>query len=225
MIELDVRRGHGPGGPELQVEAVFPLREGPWEVALPCWRPGRYELANFAQYVLSMEALVADGEWVRLRKASLHRWQVPDGVARFRWRFHAGILNAGSTYVGEEVLYLNQVNWVLFDPDRLGLGYRMVLSDVPEGWEVNSLSSICQQNPKTLKLSERLPFINYLETSGITKNVITETLLLTEKEQLPSRAKKFVSKNEIIEIGPNDVWIVPNHRLSNDIVFRQFWNQ
>ena len=136
MIELDVRRGHGPGGPELRVEAVFPLREGPWEVALPCWRPGRYELGNFAQYVLSMEGLGADGEWVRLRKASLHRWQVPDGVARFRWRFHAGILNAGSTYVGEEVLYLNPVNWVLFDPDRLGLGYRLVLSDVPEGWEV-----------------------------------------------------------------------------------------
>ena len=136
MISLELRRGRGPGGPELHADATFPARDGAWELALPCWRPGRYELGNFAQYLLALEALADDGTWHRLPKSALHRWSVAPGLRRFRWRFHAGILNAGSTCLGADLFYINPVNCILFDPERPGLSYSLALPDIPASWDV-----------------------------------------------------------------------------------------
>ena len=41
----------------LHFKATFPPREGSWNLQLPTWRPGRYELGNFAQYVMWVEGV------------------------------------------------------------------------------------------------------------------------------------------------------------------------
>jgi predicted metalloprotease with PDZ domain len=121
----------------LAFEAEFPNQSKAWEIQLPTWRPGRYELGDFAQYLTKMVG-VAEGnqEEVNLEKVDLHRWTVPAGVSKLRWVFHAEILNAGSTYVSEELQYVNPVNCMVYDPERESLGYEITLSDVPENWDL-----------------------------------------------------------------------------------------
>ena len=71
-IALSIRRLLD-GAPRIELTAVFPTREA-FDVQLPTWRPGRYELGQFAQYVYAMEGQAADGTWNALNKTSLHTW-------------------------------------------------------------------------------------------------------------------------------------------------------
>ena len=122
------------GAPRIELTATFPTDEA-FDAQLPVWRPGRYQVQNFAQFIYSMQGLVA-GEWQALRKTALHRWQVPENTEAVRWVFHANTFNAGSTGVGEDVLYVNPVNCFLYHPDHEDWGYRVVLDDVPADWSV-----------------------------------------------------------------------------------------
>ena len=63
----------------IHFSATFPEREGAWTLQLPTWRPGRYELGNFAQYVLWVEGMDGQGQRMRLVKQDLH---VQDTVDR-----------------------------------------------------------------------------------------------------------------------------------------------
>lgn len=122
------------GTPRIELTATFPTREA-FEAQLPVWRPGRYEVQNFAQFIYSMEGRVA-GQWQPLRKTSLHTWLVPENTEAVRWVFYANTFNAGSTGVSDDVLYVNPVNCFLYHPDHMDWGYRVALDDVPEEWSV-----------------------------------------------------------------------------------------
>ena len=114
----------------LQFEAQFPDTGQAWNLQLPTWRPGRYELGNFAQYLMDVSGVTADGQAARLPKRGLHSWRVAEGVTTVRWTFHADILNAGSTCVEEDLYYVNPVNCFMYDVDRQGLAYEIRLEDL-----------------------------------------------------------------------------------------------
>ena len=124
----------------LHFRANFPESADAWSLQLPTWRPGRYELGNFAQYIMRVEGLHSDGTRLTLAKSSLHTWIVPAGVRDVEWVFHADILNAGSTCVEADLYYVNPVNCFMYDLDRQDLPYEIVLEDLrldPEmegGW-------------------------------------------------------------------------------------------
>jgi len=119
--------------PILHAEAVFPMA-GPFELQLPTWRPGRYELGQFAQFILRMEGMTSDGSWKSLTKSDLHRWIMEPGMSRVRWSFQADILNAGSTCIEPGLLYVNPVNCILYQPDHMDWGYDITLLDIPQQW-------------------------------------------------------------------------------------------
>ena len=115
---------------KLHFDATFPASSEPWTLQLPTWRPGRYELANFAQYVMWVKGVAADGTETRLSKADLHSWHVPAGVNRVSWLFHADILNAGSTCVESDLFYVNPVNCFMYDVSRPELPFEIRLADL-----------------------------------------------------------------------------------------------
>tara|TARA_B110000444_G_scaffold259903_1_gene305148 strand:+ start:2519 stop:3976 length:1458 start_codon:yes stop_codon:yes gene_type:complete len=133
------------GRAALRFEADFPLTVQQdseeitgqdWEIQLPTWRPGRYELGNFAQYILKMVGVDPIGNEVVLQKVNLHRWKVPAGISKIVWDFQADILNAGSTYISTDLQYVNPVNCFIYDPTREYLPYIIYLSDIPENWDI-----------------------------------------------------------------------------------------
>ena len=132
-----------PGRAALRFEADFPLNSGmeggkDWEIQLPTWRPGRYELGDFAQYILKMVGVDQGGNEVVLPKVNLHRWRVPSGISKIVWHFQADILNAGSTYISPDLQYVNPVNCFIYDPARAHLPYTIHLTDIPSNWDVGT---------------------------------------------------------------------------------------
>ncbi len=73
-------------------------------------------------------------------------------------------------------------------------------------WTWTKVGKICKTNLSSYSLLEQWPFVNYLETKGITEGRIIETqhIVLTEKD-LPSRARRKVSKDDIVysTVRPN----------------------
>ena len=122
------------GTPRIELTAQFPTAEA-FDAQLAVWRPGRYEVQNFAQFVYRMEACV-DGAWSAMHKTSLHTWHVPENTEAVRWVFFADSFNAGSTGAADDVLYINPVNCLLYHPQHLDWEYRIELADVPADWTV-----------------------------------------------------------------------------------------
>lgn len=123
----------------LDLHAVFPtFSEDHLELQLPAWRPGRYQLGNFAQNIQRFRAEKKDGTQLPCHKVSKDRWKIDcqgESEVVVRYNFHAAELNAGSTWVDDRQIYVNPVNCFLYIPQRQNLGYRIELK-VPAHYQV-----------------------------------------------------------------------------------------
>ncbi|MEW6468289.1 MAG: M61 family peptidase [Bacteroidota bacterium] len=107
-------------------------------VQLPSWRPGRYELGNFAKNVQKWAAYDEQGNALAFRKVSKDCWKVQTrGVKELhiRYNYYAAELNAGSSFLDETQLYVNPVNCCVFIPDRIGEACTLELA-LPESYKV-----------------------------------------------------------------------------------------
>ena len=111
----------------------------PLELQLPAWRPGRYELQNFAQKL--QKVAVADastGEPLPYRKLTKDRWEVPNAAGRtvrVRYNFYAHQMDAGGSWLDETQLYLNPVQALMYAEGRQLEPCELTLA-LPEGWQV-----------------------------------------------------------------------------------------
>ena len=134
------------------------------EIRLPLWRPGRYELGNFAKNIMSIHAHAKNGKALKLVKTSIHSWMLEtEGEQEYEisYRYYAAVLNAGSTWLHEDQLYVNPVNCCLYLPERMDEPCALTL-DVPNNYQI----AIDQKeiSPRTYRFSnfDRLadtPFI------------------------------------------------------------------
>lgn len=125
----------------LYLQAEFPS-EGlaHLQVQLPTWRPGRYELGNFAKNVQSLHAFTPSNEPLKCKKLSKDVWEiacVSSQTVIIRYTYHAAELNGGSTWVGNDLLYVNPVNCFLFRPDRPDARFDIHLQ-TPQDWQLAS---------------------------------------------------------------------------------------
>lgn len=107
----------------LTIEVTFSnLASGRLEVQLPAWRPGRYELQNFAKNIQSFEAFGTNGQPLGLEKLTKDRWQIqaaqqPEITIRYRYFAHQS--DAGGSFVDKNLLYVNPVNCCLYTDEQL----------------------------------------------------------------------------------------------------------
>lgn len=83
---------------------------------LPAWRPGRYELQNFAQKIQRFQVVHAGNQPVRFKKETKDRWQIDcEGLTELevRYNFYAYQMDAGGSWLDEAQLYLNGINCLL----------------------------------------------------------------------------------------------------------------
>ena len=108
------------------------------EIQLPSWRPGRYELGNFAKNVRNFRAYDADGRELKSEKITKDKWKISSkGSAKIsvRYEYYASDLNAGSTFTDENQLYVNPVNCLVYVPEKINEACRVELN-VSEKWKV-----------------------------------------------------------------------------------------
>ena len=96
-------------------------------LCLAAWRPGRYELGNFSKNIKSWN--VQNGNVnLAFRKINKDCWEVDcDGCDEITltYQYYAVELNAGSSYLDTEQLYINPVNCFFYVEDGLELPYQL----------------------------------------------------------------------------------------------------
>jgi predicted metalloprotease with PDZ domain len=88
---------------------------------LPAWRPGRYELGNFAKNVKGFMAYNEQNKPIAFKKTSKDLWQIDTdncNSIKVHYQYYANELNAGSTFLNEEQLYVNPVNCLMYQSGK-----------------------------------------------------------------------------------------------------------
>jgi predicted metalloprotease with PDZ domain len=86
-------------------------------IQLASWRPGRYELGNFAKNVKGLKVFNENGKLLVANKINKDTWKIETENAKritVEYQFYAPDLNAGSTYLSKDQLYVNPVNCCLW---------------------------------------------------------------------------------------------------------------
>ncbi|MBJ6119816.1 M61 family metallopeptidase [Pontibacter sp. BT310] len=104
---------------------------------LPAWRPGRYELQHFAQKLNQVTA-TAHGATIATRKITKDRWQVEtDGAETItiNYSFYARQMDAGGSWLDEQMLYLNPINCLMAVEGRQHEPCEVTVT-IPENWQI-----------------------------------------------------------------------------------------
>ena len=95
---------------------------------LPSWRPGRYELGNFAKNIKDFNVVDSENNKVRFSKKTKDLWEVDcqkTDLFTVSYSYYASELNAGSTYLDQNQLYINPVNCMLYNSQDIDLEYEI----------------------------------------------------------------------------------------------------
>ncbi|MDF7814672.1 PDZ domain-containing protein [Hymenobacter sp. YC55] len=139
----------------VQMQMTFEVpKEGPetLELQLPAWRPGRYELQNFAQKIQRVEIIdAASQEVLPSRKLTKDRWEVTGALGRtvqVHYNFYAHQMDAGGSWLDETQLYLNPVQGFMYIEGRQQEPCQVQLQ-LPDGWQL--ACGLPQSGPNTLQ--------------------------------------------------------------------------
>ena len=120
------------GSKFLEIELLVDnVKENKVFLRLPSWRPGRYELANFAKNIQHFEVQSMDGNTLDSFKKSKDQWEVvTKGISKFKviYNYYSNELNAGSTWIDEAQMYVNPVNCCLYVVGREGESIKVFLN-------------------------------------------------------------------------------------------------
>jgi len=84
---------------------------------LPSWRPGRYEIANFAKNILNISAVGNKNKELSYEKISKDSWEVGcsnEKIVTINYQYYAFVMDAGNSWLDEEQLYLNFINCAIY---------------------------------------------------------------------------------------------------------------
>lgn len=115
---------------------------------LPVWRPGRYILQNYAANVREWSASNAAGEELRIWKDGKSSWRVDAAAGQevsVRYRFFAGLLDAGSSYLDEEEAYFNGTNLFMMVEGLRQEECSLTIA-APEGWRIETQLPLSDTN-------------------------------------------------------------------------------
>jgi predicted metalloprotease with PDZ domain len=100
------------------------------DIWLPDWRPGRYELGNFARNVVGLEVRNSDGEPLQYTKINRSCWRVhapKNSRIHFHYSYFANQADGGSCYVDEQLFYVNPVHCCVYTEHSRGQACSVLL--------------------------------------------------------------------------------------------------
>lgn len=122
----------------IQFEMIFPKDLGnEVRLQLPAWRPGRYELGNFARNIRDFKVMNLQDGIMSFEKGSKDLWIVKNPrneSFKISYSYYSNVLNAGSTYLDDSQLYINPVN-CMFYLNSNEIAYRLSF-EIPEDYEI-----------------------------------------------------------------------------------------
>jgi predicted metalloprotease with PDZ domain len=122
----------------IDIEFVANVNKEETLVQLPAWRPGRYELGNFAKNIQKWAAFDNKGNALKSQKITKDCWKIQTkGVSEIyiKYNYYAADLNAGSTFLDTQQLYMNPVNCCVYIFEQLNEACEMELQ-LPEDYKL-----------------------------------------------------------------------------------------
>lgn len=120
---------------DMQIDAVA---SDTLQLQLPAWRPGRYELGNFAKNVKRVDVFNEKGEALNFIKLNKDLWQLDTkGVSsvKISYSYYAAELNAGACFADVSQMYVNPVHCCLYVVGRTMEEHCMEVK-VPENYKI-----------------------------------------------------------------------------------------
>jgi len=123
----------------IQVKTFIPTQEKDiLHLQLPAWRPGRYELQNFAQKIQRFSVTDTNQNQVPFKKKTKDCWEVntvgfTDIIVQYN--FYAHQMDAGGSWIDETQLYVNPINLFLQVISQEEATCEVVL-EIPENWQI-----------------------------------------------------------------------------------------
>ncbi|UZR95851.1 M61 family metallopeptidase [Chondrinema litorale] len=118
---------------------------------LPSWRPGRYELQNFAKNVRDFIANDVEGNTLSYLKTNKDTWIVNtesvDEIS-INYSYYARQMDAGGTWVDDSQWYINWITCAMLADESFNETHQVEL-DIPSSWQV--AGSLEKVNSNTLK--------------------------------------------------------------------------
>lgn len=114
---------------------------------LAAWRPGRYELLNFAQKIRGFEVFFKEKK-VSWKKNTKDLWQfesVNEGVYEIHYEFYTNQMDAGGSWSDESQLYLNFSNFIFEISDRKNTPIEVTI-DLPQNYLIATALASCGNN-------------------------------------------------------------------------------
>lgn len=108
------------------------------QLQLPAWRPGRYELGNFAKNIKCVTAFDLKGNECTIAKNTKDHWTVnTKGVNEITisYSYYAFELNAGACFADENQLYVNPVHLCMYVPGRTEESHSVELH-IPDNYRI-----------------------------------------------------------------------------------------
>ena len=105
-------------------------------VQFPTWRPGRYQLADFAKNVNNFSISDERGKTLAYEKIDKSSWEVNTSKVdkiQIKYKFYAAEINAGSTFLDESQLYVNPVNCCAYIKENENEEHEVELN-IPSNW-------------------------------------------------------------------------------------------
>jgi predicted metalloprotease with PDZ domain len=129
-----------PNQQYIQIKATFEELGNTTIIRLPSWRPGRYELGNFAKNVKGFKVYNDQNKRIDAPKILKDAWEIDTKDTKFirvEYSYYAFELNSGSTFLSKEQLYVNPVNCCVFSESHADQPTALALN-IPANWKVAS---------------------------------------------------------------------------------------
>ena len=130
----------------IKIKVQFPVDENKTIIHLPSWRPGRYELGNFAKNIKNFKVFNDQNKAVNFHKINKDSWEISSNETKYikiEYQYYANELNAGSSYFDEQQLYVNPVNCFLYAEGKELCAISLELN-IPKNYTI--ASSLVQEN-------------------------------------------------------------------------------
>src|SRR6266540_3290074 len=108
-------------------------------LTLPAWRPGRYLIQNYAANVSQWSATLG-GDRLKIWKDAKSSWRIDARAGdqlTVHYRYYAGVLDAGSSFLDESEAYFNGSNLFMM-VDRLRREQARLTVAAPADWRVET---------------------------------------------------------------------------------------
>lgn len=108
------------------------------QLQLPAWRPGRYELGNFAKNIKRVDVYGEENQTLSYVKLNKDLWEVnTKGHASIKltYSYYAAELNAGACFADTSQLYINPIHCCMYVPGRTEEEHIVELT-VPESYKI-----------------------------------------------------------------------------------------